>query len=630
MEQLLSLFTYPFMQNAILASLLAAIACGIVGTLVVCNRLIFLAGGASHAAYGGIGLALYGKLPILPCTIGFSMLASLLMGSVVLRQEQQNGFKEAAPDAAISVLWAAGMAFGIILIQLSPGYAGELMGFLFGSILAVPSSDLIVMAIFDSLLFAVLAFFHQGLWAVSIDKEFARSRGLPVAPLYLLMVALTAVAVVLLIRVVGLILVLALLTIPPFLARRMCSSLYTTMGMATVFALIFCLVGLGISYQTDLSAGACIVAVATLCYLTALLPMRRALAPAMALLLCFCFMTTVANDATAALPKKSTAAPAKKNAAATSQKAGTKSEKTAVASKAGSSSSIRKNDKSAKYSGKSGKKSTRGRKASYPQVAIPTASGSVPAAEQMEARTAAALAKPSDFTPISSPPISVEFSTASLKRNVSSCVALPGNDDDCSLAEKGITSGFGRRRGHFHKGVDMPAPDGSPIHALEGGVVQFSGRDKAYGICLLIEQTNGLVARYAHMQSTSLQAGDRITSGQLVGAIGRTGRAYGSHLHFELMSGGNLINPAPYIRSGYDMVPDAGKYPSKTTTYAQRSENFMTSRKKGLSASAMREKRPARRELSQAPAQGRPPLTLARYPNFSQSTGGSSSGSTLP
>ncbi len=263
------MLAYPFMQNALLASLLASLACGVVGTYVIHNRLTFLAGGASHAAYGGIGIALYFQLPLMPCTIVFSLLASMLMGAASLGRSGKTGD---SPDTAIGVLWAAGMALGIILIELTPGYAGELMGFLFGSILAVPSSDLVVMAVFDCLLLLLLACFHQGLWAVSLDREFARARGLPIRALYLLLVGLTAITVVMLIRVVGLILVLALLTIPPFLAARFCRSLYSAMLAAALLSLCFCLGGLIISWNTDTSSGASIIAVATLAYFLAQLP----------------------------------------------------------------------------------------------------------------------------------------------------------------------------------------------------------------------------------------------------------------------------------------------------------------------------------------------------------------------
>lgn len=261
-DMLLFLQNYPFMLHAVLASVLASIACGIVGTLVVCNRLTFLAGGASHAAYGGIGLALYFAWPPLLCTLLFSLGASLLMGATVLKDGKQSKNS----DAAIGVLWTAGVAFGVILIELSPGYAGELMGFLFGSILTVPVSDLWAMLFFDGVLLLVTGLCYQGLWAVSLDSEFAAARGLPVRALFLLIVGMTALVVVMLIRIVGLVLLLALLTIPPAIARRMSRSLPGCMLLAAGLSLVFCLSGLALSWYGNISSGASIIAVATLVY----------------------------------------------------------------------------------------------------------------------------------------------------------------------------------------------------------------------------------------------------------------------------------------------------------------------------------------------------------------------------
>lgn len=267
LASLQQMFASPFMQKALLASLFASIACGVVGTLVVHNRLTFLAGGVSHAAYGGIGLSIHYNWPLLPCTIGFSLLVSLVMGGITLYR--RNDDRDNASDVTVGVLWAAGMAFGIILVDLTPGYKGELIGFLFGSILTVPASDLVAMAVFDGILVFLLLFFHQGLWAATLDREFAKARGLPTNFLTLLLIGLTAVSVVMLIRIVGLILVLALLVIPPHLARIKCRSLYTTMIAAGAYSLAFCLLGLILSWQTDISSGASIIAIASATYFLA-------------------------------------------------------------------------------------------------------------------------------------------------------------------------------------------------------------------------------------------------------------------------------------------------------------------------------------------------------------------------
>ncbi len=188
----MSILAYPFMQHAILAAVLCSIACGIIGSLVVLNRLSYLAGAVAHAAYGGIGIAFLFALPVLPCTLGFSLAASLLMARIMIKDGDiaQNN----RTDTAIGILWAAGMAFGIILIELSPGYAGDMMGFLFGSILAVPRENLWLTAGLDLALALMLLRFHQGLTAVSLDPDFARARGLPVQGLLYLLVGMASIA----------------------------------------------------------------------------------------------------------------------------------------------------------------------------------------------------------------------------------------------------------------------------------------------------------------------------------------------------------------------------------------------------------------------------------------------------
>lgn len=255
MTDLFSLFSFGFMQNALMAGVLASIACGVIGSLVVVNRMVFLAGGIAHAAYGGVGLAFYLGWPALPCTLGFTAGASLLMGAVTRKSGERT-------DTVVGVLWAAGMATGIILIDLSPGYAADLMSFLFGSILAVPALDLWVMLVLDVVVVALTAFYYKDLLAMSFDTEFAAARGAPVVLLHYLLPLMTALCVVMIVRVVGLILVIALMTIPPYLAERRARSLGEMMLKACGWSLFFCVAGLLVSARFDLTSGACIIAVA--------------------------------------------------------------------------------------------------------------------------------------------------------------------------------------------------------------------------------------------------------------------------------------------------------------------------------------------------------------------------------
>ncbi|EMG38470.1 ABC-type Mn2+/Zn2+ transport system, permease component [Desulfocurvibacter africanus PCS] len=254
--------SFGFMQNALLAAALASVACGIIGALVVVNRVVFLSGGVAHAAYGGVGLAFFMGWPVLPTTLGFTLMTSGLMAAATLRRSER-------ADTVIGVTWAAGMAMGIILLDLTPGYNVELMSFLFGSILTVPHSELLLMAGLDIVVTGLVLLLYRHLLALSFDPEFARTRGVPVTVLHYLLLAMIAVSVVMIIRVVGLILVIALLTIPPYLAERKAGSLASMMLRSVVLSLAFCLGGLALSYHFNLSSGASIIAVASLFFFLA-------------------------------------------------------------------------------------------------------------------------------------------------------------------------------------------------------------------------------------------------------------------------------------------------------------------------------------------------------------------------
>ena len=245
---------FDFMKNALVAGLLASIICGVIGTLVVVNRIVFLSGGIAHAAYGGIGMAFYFKWPYLPGTIGFSLVAAMLMAAV------SHSVKHRA-DTIIGVIWAVGMAFGIILLDLTPGYNVDLMSYLFGSILTVPGSDLVVMSVVGGSIILLVFYFYTDLLAMSYDEEFARIRGVPVKTLYFGLIGLLAVTVVLVIQVVGLILVIALLTIPPFIVEKHVKSLAQMMIASSILGCVFTLTGLWLSYQYNLTSGATIIMV---------------------------------------------------------------------------------------------------------------------------------------------------------------------------------------------------------------------------------------------------------------------------------------------------------------------------------------------------------------------------------
>lgn len=255
---------FEFMRHALLAGLLASIACGIIGTLVVVNRIVFISGGIAHAAYGGVGLAFFLGFPPLLGAAGFSLVVSTIMAMVTLSNKQR-------ADTIVGVLWAVGMALGIILTDLSAGYNVDLMSYLFGSILAVPRSDLVAMAALDLLVLAVVGLFYNSFLAMSFDEEFAVATGVPVKPLYFALLVMTALVVVMVIRVVGLILVIALFTIPPYIAERFSGSLRGMMTFSVTLSSLFTVIGLWLSYLFNLTSGATIILVAAFFFFASLL-----------------------------------------------------------------------------------------------------------------------------------------------------------------------------------------------------------------------------------------------------------------------------------------------------------------------------------------------------------------------
>lgn len=255
MEFIAALGEQHFILYALIAGLLASIGCGIVGTYVVVRNIGYLAGGIAHAVLGGMGIAYFlGQSPMLGAIIT-ALLAALLIGWVSLRWKQTE-------DSLIGALWAIGMAVGIIFISRTPGYNADLMSFLFGNILLVSTSDLILMVVLDLVILVCAFLFYKQFQAVTFDEEFARLRGVHAEIYYLLLLCLVALTVVLLIRVVGLILVIALLTLPATIARQYTGTIFRIMLLSILIGSIFTISGLAISYEQDLPTGATIILVA--------------------------------------------------------------------------------------------------------------------------------------------------------------------------------------------------------------------------------------------------------------------------------------------------------------------------------------------------------------------------------
>jgi zinc transport system permease protein len=245
-----------FMQNALLAGVVASIACGMIGSYVVARRITYIAGGIAHCVLGGMGAARYLSvgygwewLHPLHGAIVAAMLAAAIIGIVSLQAKERE-------DTIIGALWAIGMAVGILFVFKTPGYSEDLMSYLFGNILLVSREDLWLIAGLDVIVIVVALLFYNPLLAVCFDEEFARLRGVPVAFFYLLLLELTAVTVVLLVSVVGIVLVIALLTLPAAIAGHFTRTLGQTMVLAVLLSLGFTTGGLALSYGPNLPTGA--------------------------------------------------------------------------------------------------------------------------------------------------------------------------------------------------------------------------------------------------------------------------------------------------------------------------------------------------------------------------------------
>jgi zinc transport system permease protein len=245
------------MQNAVTAVILISMITGIIGSLVVVNKMVFLSGGIAHSAYGGVGLAIFFGLPMLLSTSLFCVFVTIVIALASYKQREHL-------DMLIGITWAVGMSLGIILVDLTPGYQSDLMSYLFGSLLAVTTDDLIYMSLLLVVIVTVVFIFYRDILAVSYDIEYAKLRGVKTKLFYTTILVLSSLTIVVSIKVVGLILVIALLTIPIYIASFFSKSLFLMMVHATLLSIFFSLVGLTLSYHFDLSSGPSIIMVSSL------------------------------------------------------------------------------------------------------------------------------------------------------------------------------------------------------------------------------------------------------------------------------------------------------------------------------------------------------------------------------
>jgi zinc transport system permease protein len=265
---------YEFMRNALLACILAGLGGGIVGTYVVTRRITYIGGGIAHAILGGMGVAYYlsvinewGWLHPLYGAAITAVILSVFIGWASLKAGQRE-------DTLISALWAIGMAVGIIFIYKTPGYYENLMSYLFGNILMISSGDLLMIAILDIIIILAALLFYRQFMAICFDEEFARTRGINVGFYYVFLLILTALMVVIMITLVGVVMVIALLTIPAAISSRFTRTIGQTMFFASAIAIILTIAGLAISYLTDTPTGAVIILIMGSVYFLSFLLVR--------------------------------------------------------------------------------------------------------------------------------------------------------------------------------------------------------------------------------------------------------------------------------------------------------------------------------------------------------------------
>jgi len=250
--EFIDLLSYTFFQNALLGSLFASIACGIIGSYVVIRRLVFISGGITHASLGGIGMGFYfGWNPIFTAMI-FSILSAFGIEWLSSRQ----GVRE---DSAIGSFWSLGMAIGIIFIYLKPGFAPNLSDYLFGNILTITKPDITYLAVLSLVLIIVFLLFGRQILFAAFDPDFAKTRKLPVNLIKYLMMMGIAITIVLSIRLVGIVLLMSILTVPQMTANLFTSNFTKMILLSILIGFFGCIVGLFLSAVLDVPSGVFII-----------------------------------------------------------------------------------------------------------------------------------------------------------------------------------------------------------------------------------------------------------------------------------------------------------------------------------------------------------------------------------
>ena len=248
----IEILNYSFFRHALLAAILISVAGGIIGTYIVSRRLVFLSGGISHASFGGVGLAWYfGFNPIVGAAI-FAIISALSIDQISRHQKIRM-------DSSIGILWSIGMAIGIIFVFLTPGYSPNLMSFLFGNILTVSTLDLWLLTSLTIILAAFFIFYYRIILYIAYDETHAFSHKVPVQVFSLILLCLLALTIVFAIKIVGIILIVAMLTIPQAAANLLSKNFKSIIFYSILLGAIGAIAGLIFSYSFNIPSGAAII-----------------------------------------------------------------------------------------------------------------------------------------------------------------------------------------------------------------------------------------------------------------------------------------------------------------------------------------------------------------------------------
>ena len=252
MSIIANIFEYDFLTNAFIASILSGITCGIVGSYIVTRRIVFLSSGITHASFGGLGIALYAGIDPLLGALTFASASSLGIEFA----SRRGGIRE---DSVVGIIWSMGMAIGALFMSLRPGYATDLTSYLFGNILLVTPQNILWLSILTIALVIGSIVWLRRLMYITFDEEYAKSQGINTSLVAYIMAVIIAIAIVLSIKVMGIILLLSLITIPTVIANDITKDFRLITPLAAIVAIVGNVIGFILSYEYDIPTGSCII-----------------------------------------------------------------------------------------------------------------------------------------------------------------------------------------------------------------------------------------------------------------------------------------------------------------------------------------------------------------------------------